>query len=84
VAQIATGRQPHGVAIAPDGAAVYVSNETDGSVSVIDPRRNEVTATIPVGERPNQLEVSADGRHLFVTLHASGEFAVLDTAGPSS
>lgn len=30
VAQIATGSKPHGVAIAPNGSRVYVSNEGDG------------------------------------------------------
>ena len=45
VANIPTGAKPHGVAIAPDGRAVYVSNEGSGTVSVIDPATNKVTAT---------------------------------------
>lgn len=37
VAEIPTGTKPHGVAVAPDGTAVYVSNEGDGTLSIIDP-----------------------------------------------
>ena len=36
IAQIRTGVKPHGVAIAPNGEAVYVSNESDGTLTVID------------------------------------------------
>src|SRR5215472_15386566 len=46
ITNIKTGSQPHGIAIARDGRAVYVSNEGDGTVSVIDPTRNAVAATI--------------------------------------
>lgn len=50
---------------------VYVSNEDDGTVSVIDAERGEVVATIPVGERPRGLQVSPDGRTLYVALSGS-------------
>lgn len=58
IANIKTGSKPHGVAIAPDGKAVYVSNEGDGTLSFIDPVSNEVVATLQVGKSPHQLEVS--------------------------
>src|SRR5215216_3323703 len=53
IANIKTGSQPHGVAIAPDGRAVYVSKEGDGTLSFINPAKNEVVATIQVGKSPN-------------------------------
>ena len=53
IADIKTGLKPHGVDIAPDGKTIYVSNEGDGTLSFIDPAKNEVTATIPVGSAPN-------------------------------
>ena len=38
IAQITTGQKPHGVAIAPDGSDVFVTNEGDGTLSFIDPK----------------------------------------------
>lgn len=80
IATIPTGRQPHGVATAPDGAAVVRLERRDGTVCEIDPRRNAVVGTIEVGGRPNQLEVSADGRHVLGTLNADDALAIIDRA----
>jgi YVTN family beta-propeller protein len=50
---------------------VYVSNETAGTVAVIDPATGAVEAAIPVGKRPRGLKVSRDGRTLYVALSGS-------------
>ncbi|MBM3603814.1 MAG: YncE family protein [Alphaproteobacteria bacterium] len=50
---VKTGLGAHGVSIAADGAFVFVTNINDNSVSVIDARRQEVVATVPVGNSPN-------------------------------
>jgi YVTN family beta-propeller protein len=49
----------------------YVSNETDGTVSVIDLAAQRVIATIHVGKRPRGLHVSHDGHRLYVALSGS-------------
>jgi YVTN family beta-propeller protein len=49
----------------------YVSNETDGTVSVIDLAAQRVIATIHVGKRPRGLHVSRDGHRLYVALSGS-------------
>jgi YVTN family beta-propeller protein len=48
---------------------VFVSNENDGTVSVIDPSAGSTIATIPVGKRPRGLHVS--GNRLYVALSGS-------------
>jgi tocopherol O-methyltransferase len=53
----------------PNGYRVFVSNETDGTVSVIDGASRDVVATIPVGKRPRGLRV--DGDTLYVALSGS-------------
>ena len=50
---------------------VYVSNETAGTIAVIDPATGNVLATIPVGKRPRGLRLSRDGKQLYVALSGS-------------
>ena len=50
---------------------VYVSNETAGTIAVIDPATGSVLATIPVGKRPRGLRLSRDGKQLYVALSGS-------------
>jgi YVTN family beta-propeller protein len=49
-----------GVAVTPDGAAVYVTNASSGTVSVIGTATNTVTATIGVGIFPYDVAVTPD------------------------
>src|SRR5215469_1495898 len=49
-------------------ARVYVSNEDDGTVTVVDTLQLAATATIPVGKRPRGLALSHDGTRLYVAL----------------
>ena len=49
---IRVGQGPTDVARSPNGNKMYVSNTTDGTVSVIDTTSNSVTATIKVGDDP--------------------------------
>lgn len=51
--RIATGRKPHGVAFASDGARAFVTDETDGNVVVVDVATRTVSSTISVGGAPN-------------------------------
>jgi YVTN family beta-propeller protein len=46
----------------------YVSNEDDGTVSVIDADRSATIATIAVGKRPRGLALSPDGKLLYVAV----------------
>lgn len=48
---------------------VFVSNENDGTVTVIDPDAGTTIATIPVGKRPRGLRVV--GNRLYVALSGS-------------
>jgi YVTN family beta-propeller protein len=46
----------------------YVSNEADGTVSVLDTTRGVVIGTIRVGKRPRGLALRRDGLRLYVAL----------------
>src|SRR5450755_663700 len=64
------------VAVAPAMGAnasfrVFVTNEGSGDLTVIDGRRGEVIATIPLGKRPRGITADARGHRLFVALSGS-------------
>lgn len=60
--------------------ALYVTNRSDNTVSVIDAATNAVTATVPVGATPFLLKATPDGKHVYVTNSDSSNVSVIDTA----
>ena len=52
VANIPTGKLPHGVWPSGDGARVYVGLENDDRIAAIDTLTNKVIATSPIGQAP--------------------------------
>jgi YVTN family beta-propeller protein len=67
-----------GVAVAPNGGRVYVTNSFSNTVSVINTATNALVATISVGEAPWGVAVDPGGTHVFVSnsgfLHNVGGF----------
>ena len=61
VATVAVGDVPVGVAVTPDGAFVYVTNNFSNNVSVIRTSDNTVVATVAVGNGPRGVAVTPDG-----------------------
>lgn len=52
VSFVRTGEHPSGVALHPDGSRIYVVNETEDSVAVVDAKTLAVVNTIRVGKQP--------------------------------
>ncbi len=86
---IAVGDHPTGLAMAPDGAQVYVANSDDDTLSIINTTTN--TAAQPaltlhafgaesLGSTPNAVAVSPDGQRVYVALAGDDAVAVLGTA----
>jgi YVTN family beta-propeller protein len=59
---------PIAIGVSPDGGRLYVLNNVSHSVSVVDPRADQVVATIPVGANPRDLVVQPDGRRVYVSI----------------
>lgn len=55
-----------------------VSNEADGTVSVIDLQRLEVTSTIRVGGTPRDVRIAPSGETAYVADGATGRIQVVD------
>ena len=72
---------PHGVAIAPDGRRIYITDESLSTLDVVDAKTLKVTKRIPLSGRPNNVDVSKDGSHVYVGIvDAPGAVDVIDTA----
>ncbi len=80
VATVRVGSGAFGVAVAPDGKHVYVTNGGDNTVSVIDTASNTVVATVGVGTYPTGVAVAPDGKHAYVANRGSGDVSVIATA----
>jgi len=84
---------PHGIAVAPDGSKIYVSEEADFTLTVFDGKTLQVTKKIPLSGNPNLVDISPDGRRIYVAIaltyddvsgtavkaNASGGVDVIDT-----
>ena len=79
---IPVGNGPVDVAITPNGQFAYVTNETDGTVSVIATASNSVVATIPlaVGAKPRGIAISPDGQTAWVADNGDDTVSVIATA----
>ncbi len=73
---------PHGVAIAPGGGRIYVTNEALRTLDVVDSHTLAVTKRVPLSGRPNNLAVGKDGRWVYVGIREEpGAVDIIDTAG---
>ena len=53
------------------GGRVYITSEGSGTMTVIDPARQEVVATVNLGKRPRGMVASPDGTLIYVALSGS-------------
>ena len=58
--------------------SIYVSNEKDNTISVIDGASFELVETIEVGQRPRGITLSDDNKKLFVCTSDDNHVEVLD------
>jgi YVTN family beta-propeller protein len=70
--------EPEGIAVANDGAQVYVACEAVSTVGIIDTASNRIVAEIKTGLKPRRFAVPPAGKEVWVTAEAAGEVQVLD------
>lgn len=74
----------HGAAAAPDGSRLYITNEAESTLDVVDAKTLKVTRHVPLSGRPNNLSISHDGRRVYIAIaQAPGAVDVVDTASLS-
>ncbi len=71
----------HGAAAAPDGSRLYISNEAEHTLDIVEARTLKVVRRVPLYGRPNNVAISHDGRRVYVAIaQAPGAVDVVDTA----
>jgi YVTN family beta-propeller protein len=61
------GATPDGLAVAPDGAVLYVALAGENAIAVLDLATRSVAGFVPTAWYPADVDVSPDGRELVVT-----------------
>jgi len=71
----------HGAGAAPDGSRIYISDEAESTLDIVDTKTLKVLARVPLSGHPNNMAVARDGRHVYVgIIQAPGGVDVIDTA----
>lgn len=79
VLQIPVGNQPEGIDLSPDGKELWVGQNTEGKITVIDTATNKVKESIQTGGVPIRVKFTPDGKRALVSSAQSGELIILDT-----
>ena len=69
-----------GIAVHPRTGRLYVANEANHEVWVVDPKSLAREAAIPTGLHPHSCVFGADGIHLYVSNWGSRSVSIIDTA----
>ena len=72
VAEITGVEVIHGVAAAPDGSRLYLSNESTHALDVVDTKTLKVRTSIPLSGRPNNVAIHENGERLYVAIRGVG------------
>jgi len=79
LATAATGGSPVAVAVAPNGARIYVAAAGGGNVSVHDARTLLLVGSVTAGFSPTAIAVHPDNSRFYVANSSNREIAVFDT-----
>jgi YVTN family beta-propeller protein len=81
ISDIAAGRTPTAIAHGPASKLIYVASLNDAAISVIDPDKQQVIASIPLASRGVvALAFEPGGRHLVAANQLTDTVYVIDTA----
>src|SRR5215469_7994986 len=58
----------HGIAVSKDGSRIYISEEAQKTLDVVDGKTLEVTKRIPLSGNPNLIDMTPDGRWIYVAI----------------
>lgn len=74
-------REPHGLALTPDGATLLVTSVTEQELVALDTATLSVRWRLALAQEPRSVAVSADGEQALVGFLSTGAVALIDIAG---
>jgi DNA-binding beta-propeller fold protein YncE len=75
--------QPHIAAISPDGQHAYITDDAQGTLTVIRLGAMIVTSTVQVGAGAHHLTFTPDQRRVWIALgESANQISILDTSDP--
>lgn len=78
VIQIPVGNQPEGLDLSPDGKELWVGQNADGKITIVDTATNKIKESVQTGGVPIRVKFTPDGKRVLVSSAQSGELIVLD------
>jgi YVTN family beta-propeller protein len=78
VASVKVGTRPYAAALALNDSRLFVTNQDDGTVSVIDTKALKAIASIEVGDKPEGISTHPDDRHVYVANWFDGDVSIID------
>ena len=70
----------HGAGASPDGSQIYISDEAESTLDIVDAKTLKVLAKVPLTAHPNNMAVGKDGRYVYVgIIQEPGGVDVVDT-----
>jgi YVTN family beta-propeller protein len=71
----------HGAGASPDGTRIYISDEAESTLDVVDAKTLKVLTRVPLTAHPNNMAVGKDGKYVFVgIIQDPGGVDVIETA----
>src|SRR6266404_6593674 len=80
VSTLKIGQKPRGIAVAPDGKRLYISDQTANALVVVDLDRNVQAATLHLGDSPEAIYLSPDGKWLSAAIEENDQVLLIDTS----
>jgi DNA-binding beta-propeller fold protein YncE len=80
ITQIAVGKQPEAIDLAPDGKEIWVGLNADLGVDIVDAATLKTIERIKLGERPYRVKFSPDGKQVLFTMPNTKEIIIYDRA----
>src|SRR5690606_34498789 len=77
VRHVDVGPGPEGVAVHPVDGSIYIANQGDGTLMVLDPETFETRYTLHIGDTPVRATFTIDGEYCLVANRLSNEISVI-------